>query len=97
MKGRRVMPNDKGGLPELQPGDYGRATWADAKYPGNPVTWWVVMAPNGDSCSLNPAIHTVVEHEDGTITVSPSIQILTGYHWHGYLHAGKWIGDTSGA
>jgi hypothetical protein len=35
--------------------------------------------------------HQVVEHEDGTITVSPSI--LTGRgerQWHGYLEHGVW-------
>ena len=36
--------------------------------------------------------HTVVEHEDGTITVSPSI-LIGGHHgkqWHGYLERGVW-------
>jgi hypothetical protein len=37
-------------------------------------------------------LHTIVEHEDGTITVSPSI-LVTGSHgkqWHGYLERGVW-------
>ena len=39
--------------------------------------------------------HTVIEHEDGTITVSPSI-LVTYYagdkttSWHGYLEKGIW-------
>lgn len=36
--------------------------------------------------------HTVTEHEDGTITVSPSI-LCTGHlekQWHGYLERGIW-------
>ena len=35
--------------------------------------------------------HDVVEHADGTITVSPSI-LLTGPNgqWHGYLEHGQW-------
>jgi len=36
--------------------------------------------------------HEVTEHEDGTITVSPSI-LCTGHHdkqWHGYLECGVW-------
>lgn len=39
--------------------------------------------------------HDVVEHEDGTITVSPSI-LITAYdgdcaiQWHGYLERGVW-------
>lgn len=36
--------------------------------------------------------HTVTEHEDGTITVSPSILVETGdgRRWHGYLERGVW-------
>jgi hypothetical protein len=36
--------------------------------------------------------HEVTEHEDGTITVSPSI-LCTGHfdkQWHGYLERGVW-------
>jgi hypothetical protein len=36
--------------------------------------------------------HDIVEHEDGTITVSPSI-LCYGHHdnqWHGYLERGVW-------
>lgn len=36
--------------------------------------------------------HTVVEHEDGTITVSPSIlcDMGNGKVWHGFLERGIW-------
>ena len=35
--------------------------------------------------------HDVTEHEDGTITVSPSILITgEGGSWHGYLELGVW-------
>jgi len=35
--------------------------------------------------------HKVVEHEDGTITASPSILINWGEkQWHGYLIRGEW-------
>jgi len=36
--------------------------------------------------------HEIVEHENGTITVSPSI-LCTGHigrQWHGYLEQGIW-------
>ena len=70
--------------PELAPGDY-----AYALDPGKGL--WIVRAPNGDEGSLLQGRgHEVVEHEDGTITVSPSIQFETGQRWHGYLKAGKW-------
>jgi hypothetical protein len=48
------------------------------------------MAPNGDACCLSPAIHAVIEHEDGTITVSPSIVMPAGQRWHGFLVRGIW-------
>lgn len=49
---------------------------------------WYVRDPAGMIGSLR--LHTVVEHDDGTITVSPSI-LDTGEHaWHGFLERGVW-------
>lgn len=87
MIGRRVHCTPEGYLKGLgEPGDYGRATseWAK-KYPQQ--GWWNVVAPDGSACSLNPAIHTVTEHDDGTISVQPSIVTTT---WHGWLERGVW-------
>lgn len=37
------------------------------------------------------ANHEVTEHEDGTITVTPSILVDDGRgQWHGYLERGVW-------
>lgn len=50
---------------------------------------WVFVTPNGLFGSL--ACHDVTVHDDGTITVSPSI--LTQDHeclYHGYLEHGVW-------
>jgi hypothetical protein len=59
---------------------------------------WAVCTPNGRIGSI--AKHTVVEHEDGTITVSPSILIYPHEPaeflpegrpgWHGFLERGVW-------
>lgn len=51
---------------------------------------WHCVTPNGHGGNL--AAHDVVEHEDGTITVSPSILVSdhTGELWHGYLERGVW-------
>lgn len=40
----------------------------------------------------NEAHHSVTEHEDGTITISPSILISdnAGPLWHGFLERGVW-------
>lgn len=40
--------------------------------------------------SLNPELHSVTEHEDGTITVSPSIDLSQRdpTFWHGWLERG---------
>lgn len=52
--------------------------------------FWHAVTPNGHLGSL--ANHDVVEHEDGTITVSPSILVSdhTGELWHGFLEQGVW-------
>lgn len=63
----------------LQPGDY-------VKLHGG--KFWGVKAPNGDEGTLR--VHVIIEHEDGTITVSPSIQFETGQRWHGFLEHGVW-------
>lgn len=52
---------------------------------------WLVCLPTGELCSMN-AGHDITEHEDGTITVSPSILMRAdrGTPWHGYLEHGVW-------
>jgi hypothetical protein len=69
---------------ELQPGDYAKC--CDQFKP----QLWVVRAPNGDLGTLSSSVHQIVEHDAGTITVSPSIQFLTGQRYHGFLKAGVW-------
>ncbi len=51
---------------------------------------WYACTPNGHLGNLKN--HEVVEHEDGTITVSPSILVGQGDVdvWHGYLEHGVW-------
>lgn len=52
---------------------------------------WHCVTPNGHAGNL--AAHDVTEHEDGTITVSPSILVSNpqqGELWHGYLERGVW-------
>lgn len=93
MNGRRVMPDAAGYLKAdsmREPGSYGRATFDFAAKFGPGAArhnWWDVRAPDGSTCALNPAIHTVTEHEDGTITAHPSIVTST---WHGWLERGVW-------
>lgn len=70
--------------PVLEPGEYGKH-----HVDGN----WYCQAPGEGDFFGNLSKHTVVEHEDGTITVSPSILISrphTGESWHGYLERGVW-------
>jgi hypothetical protein len=92
MKGRRVMPDADGWLPaNFEPGDYGRATCNDIKE-DSALGWWQCCSPTGDHGSLNPAVHTVTEHEDGTITVSPSLDFSKRKPgaYHGFLVRGVW-------
>ena len=67
-------------LDDLQPGDYWRASGV-----------WYCRTPSGDMGSLRG--HEVTEHEDGTITVSPSILVGGGNMtelWPSYLERGVW-------
>jgi hypothetical protein len=51
---------------------------------------WMVRTPNGHMGNLGN--HEVIEHEDGTITVSPSIAVSdnSGELYHGFLRRGVW-------
>ncbi len=63
-----------------EPGDYGRIGRT-----------WYAMAPNGLLANLGK--HDVVEHDDNTLTVSPSILVRSASErerWHGYLERGVW-------
>lgn len=74
MRLTRVYSDEKGRF-ALPPGSYGR-------HPDG--SWWV-RPPGSSSGPLFE--HTVVEHEDGTITVDPSIM---DDDVHGYLIRGEW-------
>lgn len=89
MQGRRRPVNADGFYTgSAQPGDFGRIERSLEQVLGyERQLWWLVTAPDGSGCSLNPAIHTVIEHSDGSISVTPSIVTRT---WHGYLEAGIW-------
>jgi hypothetical protein len=81
MNGRRVYPDAEGRL-VLQEGDYAFDP-RDGK--------WYARPPSTFAVSLDT--HDVTEHEDGTITVSPSIVSSDGFSrrpWEGYLELGAW-------
>lgn len=76
-KGRR-LPD--GGHPSIAPGDY----WKD-----DDGVWWCYPPGEGHGAGMLTD-HTVEEHEDGTITVRPSI-LMTGRNaYHGFLERGVW-------
>lgn len=70
----------------MQPGDYMKISTGE----------FIIKSPNGIVASIRN--HKIIEHDDGTITASPSI-LLTGYtypdrpgevNWHGFLEKGVW-------
>ena len=82
MTGRRV-PNDTPWW-DYEPGDYGLCDQV-----------WYARPPVDLRLTGNLSLHEVVEHEDGTITVSPSILCSTTVNgepasWHGFLERGVW-------
>jgi hypothetical protein len=74
------MPRVDGKAPhELVAGEYGK--WSEDG------CWYAV--PPGTDLVANLAAHSIVEHADGTITVTPSILVGDGRaSWHGYLSNG---------
>jgi hypothetical protein len=85
MQGKRVDLDENHEV--LEPGEYGWHADHQKWYCRAPQTKDGFYAGMG-----NLSLHKVVEHEDKTITVSPSI-LITGHHgveWHGYLERGIW-------
>lgn len=107
MKGFRGQPDQYGyASHKLQPGEFVRVAPV-CNGDGTPFTeedkakwynqpYWLCCTPNGHAGNLQR--HEVTEHEDGTITVSPSILIQTSNDggktmvelWHGWLERGVW-------
>lgn len=83
MQGRKIFNEDDSWRAddEPHPGDY----WYSEANKG-----WFCRVLNGDFANLRK--HEVTEHEDGTITVSPSILTFdeNGPRWHGFLEHGVW-------
>lgn len=70
----------------MQPGEYVKIV---------ELKTWHCCTPNGHAGNLRN--HEIVEHEDGSITVRPSIRISLDKSdgtvvelWHGYLELGIW-------
>lgn len=117
MKGRRLPDTDAGHLAVgWQAGDFWKVLTADGSRPATPEEYsgpghdytgnltgevWYVVTPNGLLAGLS--LHTVREHEDGTISIRPgdgssNSVLVEGYSpsldqrttWHGYLEHGVW-------
>lgn len=76
---------------DIPPGGYCKIT---DKLELSPISkpFWYARSPNGDLGTFGRTAHQITEHEDGTITVSPSMH-YAGKHWsgwHGWLTKGIW-------
>lgn len=83
MTGKRIYPDENNVM-----------VYAEGDYGCNALGQWFVRPPGCDLGMLDEG-HSVVEHEDGTISVSPSILVLEGnddrvWCYHGYLLFGEW-------
>jgi hypothetical protein len=81
----RKYPGQDGSL-QIKRGEYGKEPRTGT---------WYACPPTDDQLLGNLGNHQVIEHEDGTITVSPSI-LISGYDgdrdisWHGFFERGVW-------
>lgn len=66
----------------IEPGDYWRPN-------GRPDGEWWFKDPAGRVGRITTPPWTITEHDDGTLTVSPSI-FDSPDGWHGFLVAGVW-------
>ncbi len=104
-QGRRVYPDAEGKLHFSEPGDYGKlpsGQWRIRlpRWTNEVLNEWTRTEGCKEfSVILGPPEsknHTVTEHEDGTISASPSILWGADYGmgergaWHGYLERGVW-------
>jgi hypothetical protein len=101
-QGRRIYPEADGKLHFTQPGDYGKTAdgewrtrlpnWTDDLI----REWYGGMGDVPVDFSVGTRNHTKTEHEDGTLTLSPSYLWGADYGmgpkaaWHGYLEHGVW-------
>lgn len=86
LEGRRVrFSYGFPGRRRLRPGRYCKVP--DGMDPRGRGVWYAID-PTGCAGAIRPAQHQVVEHDDGTITVTPSLVMPGG--WHGYLEHGVW-------
>lgn len=89
MQGRRLEDyfDDREGFTwdEVKPGDYFKC-----RGPQQDGVSFIVCAPNGDHGRICSRVWYIEEHDDGSITVSPSIWCNTPNGWHGYLEKGVW-------
>lgn len=76
-------------LPDVPVGDYPEFDETAVHYWRSGGVWYVHL-PGAGLGSL--AKHQVIEHDDGTITVSPSILVRGGQarEAHGFLERGNW-------
>jgi hypothetical protein len=91
-QGRRVYPNPDGTIPRLEIGDYFKTPAGDWLH-RCPGSYPLIEAAGFSGLEGNFRNHRVTEHEDGTVSASPSIKTWCDwgdvhYEWHGYLELG---------
>lgn len=85
-QGRRITGDDitDSSVANMAPGDYLKR--GDS---------WYAYAPREGAGPSNISTWEITEHEDGTITVSPSIHVKGKGGWHGFLVNGVWNGEDT--
>ena len=90
IKARRMADVEEGDLPtDLD--DTQISYWKSVNDDGSLGCWWIYLPRAGAGCLSR---HTITEHNDRTISVSPSIGLrkAAGHRFqrHGFLQQGEW-------
>ena len=83
-QGRRGYRTDDASVGEMEPGTYLKRG-----------ATWFCYPPREGAGPVNISTWNITEHEDGTITVSPSIYVRGTGGWHGHLVGGVWTGKDN--
>jgi Family of unknown function (DUF6527) len=82
MDGKRIKLVDHD---QIYPRESGEYMGPDREH----IVWFIPPIENGKLCRIKQGPWLFKEEEDGSLTITPSMNVKD--KWHGFLTKGKWI------